>query len=91
MERSNRGINELDSLDLHNVYSSIYNIQVIKSRRMSGAGQVARKGERRGVCGVLSGNLRERVHLETLIVDMKIILNVVSRNRMRGWGLGCPG
>ena len=76
MERSNRGINELDSLDLHNVYSSLYNIQVIKSRRMSGAGQVAHKGERRGVYGIFSGYIRGRGHLEKLIVELRIILNV---------------
>jgi len=66
VERGNRGFKELDSLDLHNVYSSLYIFQVIKSRRVSGGGQVARKGERRGVYGFLSGNRRERVHLEKI-------------------------
>jgi hypothetical protein len=51
---------------------------------MCGEGQVARKGERRGVYGVLSGNLIGRGHLEKLIVDVRIILNVTSRNRVRG-------
>jgi hypothetical protein len=55
VERGNRGIKELDSLDLHSVYYSLYIIQVIKSRRMSSAGQVAHKGERRGVYGVFVG------------------------------------
>jgi hypothetical protein len=58
---------------------------------MSGAGQVARKRKRRGVYGVLLGNLRERVHLEKLIVELRIILNVASRNRVRGRGLGSAG
>jgi hypothetical protein len=88
VERGNRGIKELDSLDLHNVYSSLYIIQAITSRRLSGVGQVARKGERRGVYRVLSGHLRERDHLEKLIVDVRIILNVASRSWGRGRGLG---
>jgi hypothetical protein len=37
--------------------------------------------------GFLSGNLRERGSLEKLIVDVRIILNVASRNRVRGRGL----
>ena len=49
---------------------------------------MARKGERRGVYGSLSGNLTERGHLEKLSVDVKIILNVASRSRVRGRGLG---
>jgi hypothetical protein len=88
VERSNRGIKELDSLDLHNVYPSLYIVQVIKSRRMSDAGQVSRKGGRLCVYGVLSGNLRVSIYLEKSIVDLRVILNVVSRNRVRGWGLG---
>ena len=88
MERGKTGFKELDSLDLHNVYSSLYIFQVIKSRRVSGGGQVARKGERRGVYGFFSGNLRESGHLEKLIVDMRVILNVASRNMVRGRGLG---
>jgi hypothetical protein len=37
------------------------------------------------------GNLRERVHLEKLIVDVRMILNVASKNRERGRGLGSAG
>ena len=52
-------------------------------------GHVRERGE---VCmGFLSGNLRERIHLENLIVDVRIILNVVSRNRLRGRGLSSAG
>jgi hypothetical protein len=60
VEGGNRGIKELDSLDLHNVYSSLYIIQVIKSRRMSDAGQVARKGERGGVYGGFVGKPKRK-------------------------------
>lgn len=52
-------------------------------------GHVRERGE---VCmGFLSGNLRERIHLENVIVDVRIILNVVSRNRLRGRGLSSAG
>ena len=37
---------------------------MIKSRRMRWAGHVARKGDRRGVYGVLVGNMRENDHCE---------------------------
>jgi hypothetical protein len=55
---------------------------------MSGVGQVARKGQKRGVYGFLSGNLRERGHLEKLTVDVRIILIVASGNRVRERTLG---
>ena len=43
--------------------------------------------ERGDVCvGILSGKLRERIHSEKLIVNLKIILNVASMNRV--WSLG---
>ena len=84
MERNNRGIKELDSLELHNVYSALYITQVIKSRRMSGLGQVAREREGEGCVGILSGKLIERIHSEKLIVNLKIILNVGSMNTVRG-------
>jgi len=60
VERGNRGIKKLDSLDLHNVYSPLYVTQVIKSRRMSGAGQVARERERRCVCGDFVGKTKRK-------------------------------
>jgi hypothetical protein len=37
---------------------------------------------------LLSGNLSERDHLEKLIVELRIILNVALRKRVRMWGLG---
>jgi len=39
--------------ELHDLYSSINIIGMIKSRRMRWAGYVARMGERRGACRVL--------------------------------------
>jgi hypothetical protein len=41
--------------DLYDVYSSPNIVQVIKSRRMGWAGQVARMGERGGAYGILVG------------------------------------
>jgi hypothetical protein len=49
-------------------------IIIITSRSMRWAGLVARMGERRGVCRVLMGNLKERDHLENPGVDGRIIL-----------------
>jgi hypothetical protein len=42
--------------ELHDLYSSLNIFRVIKSRRMTWAGPVARMGERRGVYRVLVGN-----------------------------------
>jgi len=45
-------------------------------------GNLRKRGE---VCmGFLWRNLRESIHLEKLIVDVRIILNVASRNRVKG-------
>ena len=41
---------------LNDLYSSPNIVRVFKSRRMRWVGQVARMGERRGVCRVLEGN-----------------------------------
>jgi hypothetical protein len=43
--------------ELHSLYSSLNIVWVIKSRRMRGAGHVARMGEGRGVYRVLVGRL----------------------------------
>ena len=45
----------LHSEELYNVYSSLNIIRLIKSRRMSWAGHVARIGDRRGTYRVLAG------------------------------------
>jgi hypothetical protein len=47
---------------------------VIKSRRTSWAGQVAHTGEKRGVCGLWWGDLREGDHLGDTGVDGRMIL-----------------
>ena len=41
--------------ELNDLFSSPIIVRVIKSRRMRGAGHVARMGEERGVCRVLVG------------------------------------
>jgi hypothetical protein len=40
---------------------------------------VARRGEKRGACKVLVGDLRERDHLEDVGVDVRIILKLVFK------------
>jgi hypothetical protein len=45
----------LHNEELHDLYSSLNIIRVIKSRRISRAGHVARKGERRGAYRILVG------------------------------------
>jgi len=56
------------------MYSSPSSIRVIKSRRMSWAGHVARVGESRGVYWFWWGNLSERGHLEDIGVEERTIL-----------------
>jgi hypothetical protein len=46
--------------ELHSLYSSPNIVRVIKSRRMSWAGSVARMGERRGVYRVLVGRPEDK-------------------------------
>jgi hypothetical protein len=46
---------KLHNDELHNLYSSLNIVRVIKSRRMRWVGHVARMGEGRGVCTVLVG------------------------------------
>jgi hypothetical protein len=48
-------LRKLHNDELHNLYSSPNIVRVIKSRRMRGAGHVARMGEGRGVDMVLVG------------------------------------
>jgi hypothetical protein len=50
--------------EYNGLYSSPNTIQVIKTRIMTWAGQVARMGERKAAYRVLVGNLRERGHQE---------------------------
>jgi hypothetical protein len=63
---------KLHNGELHNLYSSPDIIRQIKSRRMRWAGQVARMGEGRNVCGVLVGKPEGKNHLEDQGVDGRI-------------------
>jgi hypothetical protein len=49
------GWRKLHNEELHNLYSSPTIIRIIKSRRMRGAGHVARMGEKRNVYRLLVG------------------------------------
>jgi hypothetical protein len=46
---------KLHNEELHNLYSSSNIIRMIKSRRMRGAGYVARMGAKRNACRILVG------------------------------------
>jgi hypothetical protein len=46
---------KLHNDELHNLYSSPNTVAMIKSRRMGWTGHVARKGDGRGVYGILVG------------------------------------
>jgi hypothetical protein len=58
--------------ELKELYSSPNIFRVIKSRRMSWAGHVARMGEKRGVYRVLVGNPEGKSHLGDPSVDWRI-------------------
>ena len=65
---------KVHNVELNDLYSSPNIVRVIKSGKMTWAGHVARIGERKGVCSVLAGNLREGDHLGDPGVDGRIIL-----------------
>jgi hypothetical protein len=65
--------------ELNELYCSPNIVRVIKSRRMRWAGHVVRMGERRGVYGVLWGNMRERGYLEGPGLDGRIILRWIFK------------
>ena len=64
---------KLHNEELSDLYCSHNIVRVIKARRMRWAWHVVRMGERRGVYGVLWGNLMERGHLGDPGVDGRII------------------
>jgi len=70
----NEGLNDLYSL----------NNNVIKLRRIGGAGHVALMEVSRGVDRILVGNLRKRDHLGYPGVDGRIIL----RSKFKKWNVG---
>ena len=78
--------------ELNDLYPSPNIVRVIKSRRMSWAGHVARMGEDKGCIGSSWGNRREGDHWGDLVVDGWIILGWISRRWDVGiWiGLGWP-
>jgi hypothetical protein len=51
-----RGWRKLHNEELHNLYSSLSLISMVKSRRMRWAGHVARMGEKRNAYRILVGN-----------------------------------
>jgi hypothetical protein len=72
--------------EVYVLYSSLNIIRVIKSRRVRWLGDVACVWERQEVhIGVWWGDLRERVHLEDLRVDGRIILKCIQEV---GWDGG---
>jgi hypothetical protein len=77
---------KLHNEELNDLYSSPNIVQVIKSRKISCAGHIARMGERSGVCRVLGGggNLRQKVRLGDPGSDGRIIL----RWTFRKWDVG---
>jgi len=72
----------LHNKELNDLYSSPNVVRVIKSRRMSWAGHVARMSEE--CIGSLWGNRREGDHWRDLGVDGWIILGWISRR----WDVG---
>ena len=83
---------KLHNEEINVLYSSPNIVQVIKSRRMTWAGHVARIGEERGCMGYWWGTWREGHHWGDLGVDGWIILGWISRRWDEGiWtGLGWP-
>jgi hypothetical protein len=57
---------------------------IVNMVRMRWVGHVAHMGERKGVYGVLVGNLRERDHLDDPGLEGRIIL----RRTFRKWDVG---
>ena len=70
---------KLHNEELKDLYSSPSIVQVVKSRKMSWAGHVARKGRREGCTGCWWGNLRERDHWGDPDVGGRIILRWIFR------------
>ena len=61
----------LHNEELHDLYSSLNIIRVIKSKRISRAGHLACKGERRGAYRVLVGKSEGKRHFEDPGADRK--------------------
>jgi hypothetical protein len=68
--------------EFHILYSALNIVKVIKSKRLSSAGHVARMGEGRGVYRVLVGGPKVRNYWEDLGIGGRITLS---------WTLGRKG
>jgi hypothetical protein len=66
---------KLHNDELHNLYSSLNIVRVIKARRLRWVGHVAHMGEGRGVYRVLVGSLKVRDHWKDLRVGGRITLS----------------
>jgi hypothetical protein len=66
---------KLHNEELHNLYSSLNIIRMIKSRRMRWAGYVARIMEKRNACRILVGEPGGKTPLGGSRVGGRIILN----------------
>jgi len=69
----------LHNEEINDLYSSTNNVQVIKSRRMRWAGNVAHMGEERGCIGSCWGNWRVGDNWGDLGVEWWLILGCISR------------
>jgi len=70
--KSNRGVKKTTYEELNDLYSSLNVVRFIKSRRMRGAGHVARIGMGESCTEFWWGNLRERDHWRDPGVDGRI-------------------
>ena len=71
---------KLNNIKLNNLYFSPNIIRVIKLKRMTWAGHVAGMGRIEVHRGFWLRKLRERDHLEYLVVDGRIILKFIVKN-----------
>jgi hypothetical protein len=70
---------KLHNEKLHDLYSSITIVRVIKSRRMRWAGHVAWMGERRDVYRIMVGKLRGKRQQGTPGINERIILRWIFK------------
>jgi hypothetical protein len=63
--------------ELHNLYSSLSIIRIIKSRRMRRAGYVARMKAKRNAYRILERKLEEKRHYEDQDVGVWIIVKLI--------------
>jgi len=72
-------------------YSSSNISQLIKSRRIDGAGSSTYEGRIKVHTGLRWENLKKRDHLEESGIDRRIILKFIFMKLNRGHGLDLPG